>query len=105
MQEIEQTKSEDGAGAMPGCWKPAYTKELGTTIAGSLSIAVGTEAVDDLNYVHTRGVEECEVCRLRGKGTLIANGVAELIGGTEVKERRLGEKIAVPFLRVCGSEY
>lgn len=79
VNEIEETESKGGAGAMPGGWKPADTKKLGTPIAGPLLF---TKAVGDPNHVDAGSIKDCEVGWFRGKGTLIVDGMAELIGCT-----------------------
>ena len=57
VEEVEKTKGEGSAGAVPGGRKPAYAKELSTTTAGSLSLTLGTETVDDPDRVDTGSVE------------------------------------------------
>ena len=78
--EIEKAESKGSAGAMPGGWKPADVKKLGMRTVGSLLDAVSTKTVGDLNRVDAGSIKEYEIGWLRGKGALIIDNVAELIG-------------------------
>jgi len=93
VKKVEDVESKCCRRPVNCCREPASTKKLDMSSGG-----IDTIAITDDEAVGTRQIEDHEVSKTRGTGTIVTNLVSDLDNETEGSEGGVFEETTIPDL-------